>query len=473
MEDARVRMDDMAPLPEEDDDADYDDHRAYEIVERHHQNRETTGSVFGNTIYADVDDVDSDCEGLYDTVDALPLYDTVDALPEPDYLPAGPLQLDEPARMPSTTSHRLEDRDAAMAKLVEKETGYVDKLQVLVDKFLPCLQRSKKFKLGSISTIFSNIAELLAVHKGFLEQLERAVDSHNGRNVSGPFRKYHGDMIAVYNTFCRQSVRANKKLDKHARTHERTLDQARKESGQSLSLSELLKLPMKHVTKYPRYIADLLKATPEGHTSHKPLTKTLRLVKKLKEHVDTTNKDQLKLNGVLQRVNKVPRQEFRDEQGQGFSNKLQQIAPILKKGALRVRRDPKKEMKDAYAFLFQKGLLLCKRNGTQLEYREIVDFTTKMDIDDVTARQATNAGVRGGDVWSLKTQVKDIWFQADGEKDEWMECMRNCSAFRESWCSFWEGLKTSNGESAVNAWLVKAKDFDGKGSEFQRKVRPS
>lgn len=92
-------------------------------------------------------------------------------------------------------------RSMVLGEVAETERNYVEVLKVIIDKFMRPMEASGKINRGDCKTIFSNVTDILAVHVEFLKDLDRALSSTTGRNISQPFMTNLPKM-RVYGQFC-------------------------------------------------------------------------------------------------------------------------------------------------------------------------------------------------------------------------------------------------------------------------------
>lgn len=191
----------------------------------------------------------------------------------------------------STTGDKAEAERMTMyrciiSSIMESETLYVECLAVLVQ-----YMKAIKATLGTsqpviseqdLNTVFYKIPDLHRLHQAFLEGLQKRSLNWDGRLTIGDHFKIMASNINVYGAFLHNYSRA---VDTVARCSANS-NQFNKltrdiplpsQSGQNVSLEDLLHKPVARVQKNALVLHDLLKYTPVSHPDHKTLSEALEL----------------------------------------------------------------------------------------------------------------------------------------------------------------------------------------------------
>lgn len=319
----------------------------------------------------------------------------------------------------TTVANPDDKRNCVLSELYETEKNYVGVLRTIIDKFMKSLESSKLSK-ADVQNLFSNITELYDLHEEFFRALETQMASKTGRNVSEPFATCTRKM-RCYGQYCCEIPDAVKKLKELAANpkYGKILENAKKDSGQRFPLKDLLNVPMQRVLKYPLLIKELIKSTPESHPDKKRLIQTQQDVKELAEHINQTKKDYDALNNVIDSLKKYKGPNLRD------------IAPLVKDGDLKVKKeDSKEKLKDCYVFLFQSAVIFSYAKGVNFVFQKMIDLTADMEVADVPFWNLHKEEQTGKYTfaWSLKVKNVSHVFAAKSlaTKKKWMTGMSNC-----------------------------------------------
>jgi len=303
-------------------------------------------------------------------------------------------------------------RNNVLSELHETEKNYVDVVRVIIG-FKKTLEASKLTKTD-IALIFSNVTDLMVVHKDLLNEIELQMKSTTGRNISTPFAKVCPKM-KVYGRFCceiPQSLARLKKLMTDPKLA-RILEEAREKSSQRFPLKDLLNVPMQRVLKYPLLIKELIKGTPDNHPDKQNLVATMQTVVDLAAYVNQTKKD----HDALKKVEGLVRNYKGPE--------MATIAPMMKDGDLKYSEAQGGKFKDTYLFLFRQGLVLCKKE--RFKFSEFVALDDKSEIIESNTKGADASGKQSY-MWVLRTGGKELHFSTKvlALKRQWMSAMTNC-----------------------------------------------
>eukprot|EP00040_Diaphanoeca_grandis_P019004 m.100075 g.100075 ORF g.100075 m.100075 type:complete len:776 (-) comp27218_c0_seq1:153-2480(-) len=306
-------------------------------------------------------------------------------------------------------------RNNVLSELYDTEKNYVEVLRVIIDKFKKTLEQSKLNK-ADITLIFSNVTELMSVHQALLREIELQMQSTTGRNISAPFAKICPKM-KVYGRFVCEIPVALARLKKLMTEPKfaKILDEAREKSSQRFPLKDLLNVPMQRVLKYPLLIKELIRGTPDNHPDKQKLLVTQQTVVELASFINQTKKD----FDALKKVEGLVRNYKGPE--------MATIAPMVKDGDLKYSETKGGKLKDIYIFLFQKGLVMCKKE--RFKFTEFISIDEKTEVID--AESVEGKGDENGKhtfLFVLKTPTKELHFatKALALKRQWMASMANC-----------------------------------------------
>lgn len=173
-----------------------------------------------------------------------------------------------------------------ISSIMESETLYVECLAVLVQ-----YMKAMKATLGTsqpvileqdLNTVFYKIPDLHRLHQAFLEGLQKRSLNWDGRLTIGDHFKIMASNINVYGAFLHNYSRAVDTVRRCSASNTQFSQLTRdiplpSQSGQNVSLEDLLHKPVARVQKNALVLHDLLKYTPVSHPDHKTLSEALEM----------------------------------------------------------------------------------------------------------------------------------------------------------------------------------------------------
>eukprot|EP00051_Salpingoeca_urceolata_P001684 m.43077 g.43077 ORF g.43077 m.43077 type:complete len:802 (-) comp11610_c0_seq2:431-2836(-) len=323
-------------------------------------------------------------------------------------------------------------RNCVLAELLDTERNFVKVLHSIVDVYHKHLSESKAFSKLDVSTVFSNIAELLTSHKELITGLEKQMASTTGRMVSQVFAE-HLRSLRCYGKFCCEipsSIAKLKELEAKPATA-RVLEAAKKASGQRFPLKDLLNVPMQRILKYPLLLKELIKATPAEHPDTPGLHAAMANVQELAKFINEEKKNHDNLKNMISSLRQ-------------YSGKpLHEYGSLVKDGDLMHKpSEAARGLKLRFFFLFSTGIIACKPKGVQYTYKFTIDLDERdWELEDVQfwklpkeeqngkytypwAMKCKNKGKEAVHIFSAKTLAS---------KKKWMSLMQfNLDAIKDS-----------------------------------------
>ncbi|KAI9223563.1 hypothetical protein BC828DRAFT_375590 [Blastocladiella britannica] len=203
-------------------------------------------------------------------------------------------------------------RQETIYELTVTESDYVGSLIVLRRKFLHPIAKNQLLSAQELSSIFSDVEQLIPLNQELLGELEkrRALDRCVVTRVGSIFKKL-APFFKMYNTYCTNIPDAQNAVI--------ALQQSRpafKEflighpDNAGLDISSLLIKPVQRLCKYPLLLREILKHTPASHADHADLTTALAVIEKTVHRVNEGRRfleDQRRLLTVLAHLEFDPR----------------------------------------------------------------------------------------------------------------------------------------------------------------------
>ncbi|XP_046898483.1 proto-oncogene vav-like isoform X2 [Hypomesus transpacificus] len=331
--------------------------------------------------------------------------------------------------LPAETHQKqgVDKRECCLQEITQTEEKYTHTLESIIQHFMKPLQ--KFLQPQDIESIFINTQDLVATHRGLLQEIRSSISCSRADTLYQVFISYK-ERLLLYGRYCSQVETASKHLDKMASREDirMKLEECSKRANSGrFSLRDLLMVPMQRVLKYPLLLQELLK-----HTT------------------DTTEKENLRtaldaMRDLAQCVNEVKRDNEIIRQITTFQLSIENMTQSLAlygrpkiDGELKICCPEKKSKQDRYVFLFDKAMLVCKRrSGDTMDLKELVE----LQLYQIRDQPGTD---RDSKKWSHEFLLLDgaglgydLFFKTRDLKKKWLEqfemamsnmCPENCTA---------------------------------------------
>ncbi|KAJ6636760.1 Rho guanine nucleotide exchange factor 17 [Pseudolycoriella hygida] len=196
-------------------------------------------------------------------------------------------------------------RTHVVIELFNTEKSYVDSLETVVLKYLKPLKSPENAGIVDIQTveeIFLMVPTILNVHKHFLDELKRRLDSWEPSQMVGDafidtFSK--STVLDAYAAFVNNWNRAKDAIRSTSATRpafSRFLEAMAREHKGKLSLDNLLIKPVQKFPNYELLFLRLVKHTNIDHPDQKPLQNALQLVHSILLHLNCKEREALENN---------------------------------------------------------------------------------------------------------------------------------------------------------------------------------
>uniref|UniRef100_A0A8C9PGT2 Phosphatidylinositol-3,4,5-trisphosphate dependent Rac exchange factor 1 n=1 Tax=Spermophilus dauricus TaxID=99837 RepID=A0A8C9PGT2_SPEDA len=302
----------------------------------------------------------------------------------------------------------------------------------------------------NVKILFSNIEDILEVHKDFLAALECCLhpEPQSQHELGNVFLRFK-DKFCVYEEYCsnhekalRLLVELNKAPAARAFLLSCMLLGGRKTTD--IPLEGYLLSPIQRICKYPLLLKELAKRTPGKHPDHPAVQSALQAMKTVCSNINETKRQMEKLEALEQLQSHI--------EGWEGSNLTDICTQLLLQGTL--LKISAGNIQERAFFLFDNLLVYCKRksrvtgskkstkrtkstNGSLYIFRGRIN-TEVMEVENVedgTADYHSN-GYTVTNGWKIHNTAKNKWFvcmaKTAEEKQKWLDAIIREREQRES-----------------------------------------
>lgn len=354
------------------------------------------------------------------------------------------------------SERQLRLRLCVLNEILGTERDYVGTLRFLQSAFLHRIRQNvtdaveKGLTEENVKILFSNIEDILEVHKDFLAALEYCLhpEPQSQHELGNVFLKFK-DKFCVYEEYCsnhekalRLLVELNKIPTVRAFLLSCMLLGGRKTTD--IPLEGYLLSPIQRICKYPLLLKELAKRTPGKHPDHPAVQSALQAMKTVCSNINETKRQMEKLEALEQLQSHIEGWE-----GSNLTDICTQLllqGPLLKISAGNIQ--------ERAFFLFDNLLVYCKRksrvtgskkstkrtksiNGSLYIFRGRIN-TEVMEVENVedgTADYHSN-GYTVTNGWKIHNTAKNKWFvcmaKTAEEKQKWLDAIIREREQRES-----------------------------------------
>uniref|UniRef100_A0A8D0V643 Phosphatidylinositol 3,4,5-trisphosphate-dependent Rac exchanger 1 protein n=1 Tax=Sus scrofa TaxID=9823 RepID=A0A8D0V643_PIG len=354
------------------------------------------------------------------------------------------------------SERQLRLRLCVLNEILGTERDYVGTLRFLQSAFLHRIRQNvadsveKGLTEENVKILFSNIEDILEVHKDFLAALEFCLhpEPQSQHELGNVFLKFK-DKFCVYEEYCsnhekalRLLVELNKIPTVRAFLLSCMLLGGRKTTD--IPLEGYLLSPIQRICKYPLLLKELAKRTPGKHPDHPAVQSALQAMKTVCSNINETKRQMEKLEALEQLQSHI--------EGWEGSNLTDICTQLLLQGTL--LKISAGNIQERAFFLFDNLLVYCKRksrvtggkkstkrtksiNGSLYIFRGRIN-TEVMEVENVedgTADYHSN-GYTVTNGWKIHNTAKNKWFvcmaKTAEEKQKWLDAIIREREQRES-----------------------------------------
>uniref|UniRef100_A0A7M4FMF9 Phosphatidylinositol 3,4,5-trisphosphate-dependent Rac exchanger 2 protein n=1 Tax=Crocodylus porosus TaxID=8502 RepID=A0A7M4FMF9_CROPO len=288
----------------------------------------------------------------------------------------------------------------------------------------------------TVKMLFSNIEDILAVHKDFLSLVEDCLQPEpTAHHEVGTCFLYYKDRFRIYDEYCSNHEKAQKlllELNK-IRTVRTFLLNCMLLGGRKntdVPLEGYLVTPIQRICKYPLLLKELLKRTPRKHSDYAALMEALQAMKAVCSNINEAKRQMEKLEVLEEWQSHI--------EGWEGSNITDTCTEMLMYGVL--LKISAGNIQERVFFLFDNLLVYCKRKHRRLKNSKAstdghrylfrgrinTEVMEVENVDDGTAdyHSSGHIVVNG---WKIHNTAKNKWFvcmaKTPEEKQEWLEAI--------------------------------------------------
>ncbi|XP_043339040.1 phosphatidylinositol 3,4,5-trisphosphate-dependent Rac exchanger 2 protein isoform X2 [Cervus canadensis] len=337
---------------------------------------------------------------------------------------------------------QLRLRVCVLSELQKTERDYVGTLEFLVSAFLHRMNQCAASKLDknvteeTVKMLFSNIEDILAVHKEFLKVVEECLHPEpNAQQEVGTCFLHFKDKFRIYDEYCSNHEKAQKLLFElnKIRTIRTFLLNCMLLGGRKntdVPLEGYLVTPIQRICKYPLLLKELLKRTPRKHSDYAAVMEALQAMKAVCSNINEAKRQMEKLEVLEEWQSHI--------EGWEGSNITDTCTEMLMCGVL--LKISSGNIQERVFFLFDNLLVYCKRKHRRLKNSKAstdghrylfrgrinTEVMEVENVDDGTAdfHSSGHIVVNG---WKIHNTAKNKWFvcmaKTPEEKREWFEAI--------------------------------------------------
>ncbi|KAG8570657.1 hypothetical protein GDO81_011367 [Engystomops pustulosus] len=337
---------------------------------------------------------------------------------------------------------QLRLRVCVLSELLKTERDYVGTLEFLVSAFFHRMMQyaasksDKNVTEETVKMLFSNIEDILMVHRDFLALIEECLhpEPNSHQEVGICFLRFK-EHFGIYDEYCSNHEKAQKlllELNK-IRTVRTFLLNCMLLGGRKntdVPLEGYLVAPIQRICKYPLLLRELLKRTPKRHSDHTSVVEALQAMKAVCSNINEAKRQMEKLEVLEEWQSHI--------EGWEGSSITDTCTEMLMHGVL--LKISSGNIQERIFFLFDNLLVYCKRKHRRLKNSKAstdghrylfrgrinTEVMEVENVDDGTAdfHSSGNPVVNG---WKIHNTAKNKWFvcmaKTAEEKQEWLEAI--------------------------------------------------
>uniref|UniRef100_A0A8C4DKH5 Phosphatidylinositol 3,4,5-trisphosphate-dependent Rac exchanger 2 protein n=1 Tax=Dicentrarchus labrax TaxID=13489 RepID=A0A8C4DKH5_DICLA len=336
---------------------------------------------------------------------------------------------------------QLRLRVCVLNELLKTERDYVGTLEFL-SVFLHRLNQYAATKIDkniteeTVKVLFSNIEEILAIHKDFLSMVEELLqpDPHAHHEIGRCFLHFRS-RFQIYDEYCGNHEKAQRLLlelnkIRSVRTCLLNCMLLGGRKNTEVPLEGYLVAPIQRICKYPLLLRELLKRTPKKHNDYALVQESLQVMKAVCSSINEAKRQMEKLEILEEWQSHI--------EGWEGSNITDTCTEMLMHGVL--LKISAGNIQERIFFLFDKLLVYCKKKNRRLKNSKTATegprylfrgrINTEVmeveNVDDGTADYHSSGNIVNNG-WKIHNTAKNKWFvcmaKTPEEKQEWLEAI--------------------------------------------------
>uniref|UniRef100_A0AAQ4Q4E6 Phosphatidylinositol 3,4,5-trisphosphate-dependent Rac exchanger 2 protein n=1 Tax=Gasterosteus aculeatus aculeatus TaxID=481459 RepID=A0AAQ4Q4E6_GASAC len=327
---------------------------------------------------------------------------------------------------------QLRLRVCVLSELLKTERDYVGTLEFL-SVFLHRLNQYAATKIDKniteetvkVRILFSNIEEILAVHKDFLSMVEELLqpDPHAHHEIGRCFLHFR-TRFQIYDEYGGNHEKAQRLLLELSKIRSNCMLLGGRKNTE-VPLEGYLVAPIQRICKYPLLLRELLKRTPKKHHDYVLVQESLQVMKAVCSSINEAKRQMEKLEILEEWQSHI--------EGWEGSNITDTCTEMLMHGVL--LKISAGNIQERIFFLFDKLLVYCKKKNSKtategprylFRGRINTEVMEVENVDDGTADYHSSGNIVNNG-WKIHNTAKNKWFvcmaKTPEEKQEWLEAI--------------------------------------------------
>uniref|UniRef100_A0A671NF62 Phosphatidylinositol 3,4,5-trisphosphate-dependent Rac exchanger 2 protein n=1 Tax=Sinocyclocheilus anshuiensis TaxID=1608454 RepID=A0A671NF62_9TELE len=348
---------------------------------------------------------------------------------------------DHSAQSGKDLEKQLRLRVCVLNELLKTERDYVGTLEflsVICFDLISIMNENshQSFHAFAPQVLFSNLEEILSVHRDFLSMVEELLqpDPNPYHEVGRCFLHFRG-RFQIYDEYCGNHEKAQRlllELNK-IRTVRTLLLNCMLLGGRKnteVPLEVCLVAPIQRICKYPLLLRELLKRTPKKHNDYLMVQESLQVMKAVCSSINEAKRQMEKLEVLEEWQSHI--------EGWEGSNITDSCTEMLMQGVL--LKISAGNIQERIFFLFDNLLVYCKKKNRRLKNSKTATegprylfrgrINTEVmeveNVDDGTADYHSSGNIVNSG-WKIHNTAKNKWFvcmaKTPEEKQEWLEAI--------------------------------------------------
>uniref|UniRef100_A0A672QUR4 Phosphatidylinositol-3,4,5-trisphosphate dependent Rac exchange factor 2 n=1 Tax=Sinocyclocheilus grahami TaxID=75366 RepID=A0A672QUR4_SINGR len=340
---------------------------------------------------------------------------------------------DHSAQSGKDLEKQLRLRVCVLNELLKTERDYVGTLEFLSVNLISIMNENshQSFHAFAPQVLFSNLEEILSVHRDFLSMVEELLqpDPNPYHEVGRCFLHFRG-RFQIYDEYCGNHEKAQRlllELNK-IRTVRTLLLNCMLLGGRKnteVPLEVCLVAPIQRICKYPLLLRELLKRTPKKHNDYLMVQESLQVMKAVCSNINEAKRQMEKLEVLEEWQSHI--------EGWEGSNITDSCTEMLMQGIL--LKISAGNIQERIFFLFDNLLVYCKKKNSKtategprylFRGRINTEVMEVENVDDGTADYHSSGNIVNNG-WKIHNTAKNKWFvcmaKTPEEKQEWLEAI--------------------------------------------------
>uniref|UniRef100_A0A4W3GI62 Phosphatidylinositol-3,4,5-trisphosphate dependent Rac exchange factor 2 n=1 Tax=Callorhinchus milii TaxID=7868 RepID=A0A4W3GI62_CALMI len=332
---------------------------------------------------------------------------------------------------------QLRLRVCVLTEILKTESDYVETLEFLVSVSVTSRRTASQCLSQMTLTLFSNIEDILAVHKEFLGMIEECLQPEPGaqHELGSCFLQFK-NRFSIYDEYCSNHEKAQRLLlelnkIRSVRTFLLGCMLLGGPKNPDVPLEGYLVAPIQRICKYPLLLKELMKRTPKKHNDYVAVLEALQAMKTVCSTINEAKRQMEKLEILEEWQSHI--------EGWEGSNITDTCTELLMQGVL--LKISAGNIQERFFFLFDNLLVYCKKKHRRLKNtshpkkaadghrylfrgRINTEVMEVENVDDGTAdyHSSGHTVING---WKIHNTAKNKWFvcmaKTPEEKQDWLE----------------------------------------------------